>query len=212
MAPGQGTSQATGITKRWEHHVNKSFCSLTLQSQPCLQPIFLAVITLPWMALLHPRSAQKGGTGSCRSKTDGGGEAPEEKLFVLSVHPHQGWIYVPRRMRQAGFLWDPAISGEMSMSCLKPHRIPDLTPHECKISICLISLLFLSSRSGRTSFCCPCSQHTSCDTRCYTWDCKTSQKTDPLTPGIALKQNTQEYNSGRTKSCVNLSKCCKALT
>lgn len=97
MAPGQGTSQARGITKRWETHVNKSFCSLTLQSQPCLQPIFLPANTLPCMALLHPRHAQKGETGSCRSKTDGRGEAPEERLFVLSVYPHQGWIYTPSR-------------------------------------------------------------------------------------------------------------------
>lgn len=83
--------------QRWESHVNKSFCSLTLQSEPCLQPIFLPVNTLPCTALLHPRHAQKGETGSCRSKTDGGGEAPKERIFVLSVYPHQGWIYVPRR-------------------------------------------------------------------------------------------------------------------
>lgn len=192
MAPGQGTSQARGITKRWESHVNKSFCSLTLQSQPCLQPIFLPVNTfLAWLCCIPgmPKQEKQEAVGS---KLMEGVKPPRRGYLSCLYIPIKGG-FMPQaegQMRQAGFLWEPAISGEMSMSHLNLHRISDLTPHECKVSICLISPLFLSSRSERTSFCCPCSQNTSCDTMLHlgqednsknrshhTWNCTEAEHT-----------------------------------
>lgn len=48
----------------------------------------------------------------------------------------------------------------------------------------LSSLLLLLSKSQRTSFYCPCSWR---NKTCYAWDQKVTEKTDPLTLGIAVQ-------------------------
>lgn len=75
-APGQGTSRAIGITKRWETHVNKPFCSSTLQSQPCLQPICTPVNTRLLQGCAVSQACLDRKAESCRTKTDGGGRSP----------------------------------------------------------------------------------------------------------------------------------------
>lgn len=56
-------------------------------------------------------------------------------LFLLHISPSRVAL-CPKKwgIRQAGFLWKLAISGEMSMSCLKFHKNSDLTLHECEVS------------------------------------------------------------------------------
>lgn len=45
VTPGQGTSAAIGVTRRWVTHATNPSCSVTLQSQPCLQPVCAPVNT-----------------------------------------------------------------------------------------------------------------------------------------------------------------------
>lgn len=114
MAPGQ----AIGIAKRWEAHVSKPF-SLILLSQPCLQlthssqhPSCVRLCCIPGM----PEKGKQEAIGPKLMD----GEAPKERLLVLSghkkslpfvhvsffqhhillhiyTHNHQAWICVPRR-------------------------------------------------------------------------------------------------------------------
>lgn len=162
--PSQRDNQKVGISC-------KSFCSLTLQSQSVCKPSsFQSTPFLAWLCCIPsmPKTERQEAVGPKLME----GEKPLRRGYLSCLYiPIEG-RFMPQegQMKQAVFLWEPAISGEMSMSCLKLHRISDLTLHECEIYICLASLLFLSSRSERTSFCCLCPQHTSCDTRCYTWD------------------------------------------
>lgn len=80
MAPGQ----AVGIAKRWEAHVSKPF-SLILLSQPCLQimhssqhPSCVKLCRIPGM----PGKGKQEAAGPKLMD----GEAPKERLLVLSGH------------------------------------------------------------------------------------------------------------------------------
>lgn len=71
--------------QKWEPHASKFFCSLTLQSQPCLQPICMPINTFLCLAVLYPRHAWKGKTGSCREKKDGG-KKPLRGHYLPCLH------------------------------------------------------------------------------------------------------------------------------
>lgn len=187
--------------------LKKSFYSLVL---PVSNPSACPPTPFLCESVLHPRHTRKGTAGSSGTTT-GGGEKLLKGHFVLSgrnkttllfvgvsfflydfllhTFPYQAQIRVLRRgTNETSRL---PLGSDTSRDVNELLEIPQefwFNPTWMQdISVCLCSLLFLLSNSQRTSFCCPWSQRTSCNATCYTWDWRTSEKTDPLTPGIAMQ-------------------------
>lgn len=108
MAPGQGTSKARGITKRWESHVSQSFCSLNLQSQSACNPSsFQSTPFLAWLCCIPgmPKRERQEAVGPKLMER----EKPLKRGYLSCLYIRIKDRFMPQegQVKQAGFLWEP---------------------------------------------------------------------------------------------------------